>query len=158
MKKKLPLIVASALITVTATSHALANDENVVSTFATTGMKLSDLDDVKQALATGAIVRAAIDLTKCTLASGGPTRNQSGGLTIDSYLVERDGTLRFSTFRTTLSSRADVAVTQNNKYKVKTNGDVTFTSSVFSMPDYNLTSKVDVSCKLNDSFNFYLAY
>ena len=150
--KKLSGLALSALILIS--TSAISQDYTEV----TYGIPLESLDQTKKALTSGAVVTASIDLTKCTLATGQESTNSSGGLKIDSFLIERDGDLRFSSFRTTLSSRSDAAVTQNNKYVVSEDGSATLTSSVFSLPDYTLISKVDVYCKLNESFFFYSAY
>jgi hypothetical protein len=160
MKKNIGILLSTALLAFSSISFAeeaqTSLTVDVDNTFYST--KLSNMDEVKSVLATGGVVTASMDLTKCTLSTGQPSRNLAGGLKINSYLIERDGTLRFSSYRTTLSSRSDVAVSQNNKYRVTDDGAVTFTSSVFSMPDYELISKVDVYCQLNESFYFYNAY
>lgn len=134
-----------------------ANTENSLG-FKRHAIKLHSVLELKKALSEGASVTASMDLTQCSTAEGEPTRNAAGGLNISSFLIDRQGTLSFSSFRSTVSTRngAAQAVSQTNRYRITPEGSVTLTSYLFSLPNYDLIFETDVICEFNKGFSFFI--
>jgi hypothetical protein len=148
------LFYTSATTAMAGSAHVL-NDDKIY------GQPLETSESVITALNGGAIVKASIDLSKCTPQDGGTTLNIKGGLVISSYKIEEDGTLLFvdsvnaatEYFSGSLEPIADFV-----KYSVSPDGAITFTSNIYSIPDYNLIQQFAFDCSINNGVNFIATY
>jgi hypothetical protein len=150
-----------AVLCYTATTTAMAGSAFTLNDDQIYGQPLETRESVITALNGGAIVKATVDLSKCTRQDGEDTLNIRGGLTISSYKIEEDGTLLFvdsvytatEYFSGSLEPIADFV-----KYSVSPDGTITFTSSIYSIPDYNLIQQFAFDCSINNGVSFTATY
>jgi hypothetical protein len=125
------------------------------------GQPLETVESVITALNSGAIVNAAVDLSKCNRQDGEATSKIKGGLMVSPYQIKEDGTLAFSdshfTVTTMFSGNPD-PIMQFLRYSVSPKGAITVTSFIYSIPDYTLTNQVAFDCSINNGVNFNAAY
>jgi hypothetical protein len=125
------------------------------------GQPLETVESVITALNSGAIVNAAVDLSKCTRQDGEATTKIRGGLMVSPYQIKEDGTLSFSdshfTVTTMFSGNPD-PIMQFLRYSVSQKGAITVTSFIYTIPDYTLTKQVAFDCSINNGVNFNATY
>jgi hypothetical protein len=121
------------------------------------GQPLETRESVIAALNGGAIVKAAGDLSKCTRQDGEAPLKLRGGLMVSSYQIKDDGTLLFvdsvytatADFSGSLEPIADFV-----KYSVNSEGAITLTSYIYSIPDYTLIRQFAFDCSINNGVSF----
>lgn len=148
-----------AILCFTAATTLMANPSPTRDATPPYGHALKTVESVINALNNGAIVSAAVDLSKCTRQDGGTPSQTKGGLRVSPYRIKGDGTLSFadSHFTVSTSSGSPNPIMQFLRYSVNPEGAITVTSFIFSIPDYNLTRQVSFDCSINQGVNFNVA-
>lgn len=115
---------------------------------------LNDQASIIEALDKGKRVAVTIDLSRCAPGSEGQAASQTvGGLTsIESYRVV-DSTLSFADTHVTVSSRG-TPINQILRYRVRQDGSITFSSTIFNLPDYSLVNQVAFECAIGNGIGF----
>lgn len=123
--------------------------------YASSTVELSSLSDVEAALARGANVSVAVDLTRCAPAAGTtPPGTTRGGLRIGAFRIIPDGTLSFADEHATVD-RTGQPIWQFLRYQVKPDQTVAFTMDVFSLPSYTrIASQIGYTCAINQGVSF----
>ena len=118
---------------------------------------LNDQASIIDALDRGKRVAVTIDLRRCTPSNEGQAASQTvGGLTsIESYRVV-DSTLSFADAHVTVSSQGK-PINQILRYRVRQDGSITFTSTIFNLPDYSLVNQVSFECAIGNGVGFVAA-
>jgi hypothetical protein len=149
-----------AVLCFSATTSVTADSPDIWNDIIPYGQSLETVESVIHALDNGAIVNAAVDLSKCDPQDDGVPSTIRGGFRISHYRINEDGVLWFEdSFFTVLTSseRAD-PIRLLLRYFASPEGDVTVTSFIYSIPDYTLTMKEDFSCSINEGVNFNVTY
>jgi hypothetical protein len=149
-----------AVLCCTATTAVMADSEDILNDILPYSQSLETVESVINALNNGAMVSAAVDLTKCSNQDGGAPSTIRGGLKVSSYRIEEDGTLWFEdSFFTasTSSGRAD-PIMLILRYLVNPEGAITVNSFIYSIPDYTLTRTSSFDCLINNGVNFNITY
>jgi hypothetical protein len=153
--------VVLAVLYSTATTVAMADSTDPWNDVQAYGQPLETLESVTSALNGGAIVNAAVDLSKCTRQDGQATLKLKGGLKVSPYQIKEDGTLLFvsSVYTATkmFSGKPDPMV-QFMRYSVNPKGAITINSYIYTIPDYTLSSQIDFDCSINNGVSFNAAY
>jgi hypothetical protein len=143
------------------TIESVISDSGPLNADQTYGQPLETIESVISALNGGAIVNAAIDLSKCNRQDGEATLNLKGGLIVSPYQIKEDGTLLFvgSVYTVTkmFSGEPDPMV-QFLRYSVNPKGAITVNSYIYTIPDYTLNSQIDFDCSINNGVSFNAAY
>jgi hypothetical protein len=149
-----------AVVCSTAATAVMAGSADLSDDAISYGESLETVESVITALNGGAVVNAAVDLSKCTRQDGEAPSKIRGGLRVSPYRIKEDGTLSFADSHFTVLTNSGGAdpIMQFLRYSVSPEGDITVSSFIYSIPDYTLTRQVAFDCSINQGVNFNAAY
>lgn len=116
---------------------------------------LSDLPAVERALDDGRLVTVVLDLTKCQPGSTDTKATKTrGGKHIDAYRIDENGALGFADDHFTIG-RDGKPIRQFLRYRVYPGGEVDFSMTIFSIPDYQrVGATLEYKCTINNGTRF----
>lgn len=115
---------------------------------------LHDLPSIQQALDGGMRVSLTIDLSLCQVQPGGQPSQTKGGLTsIDAYRVAADSALTFSDAHFTASDNG-TPIFQSLRYRVTSDGAVSFKATTLSLPSYAVVNQSSFTCAIGKGVDF----